>query len=187
MAKTDRAVLEESIDARLSACQFAVEYLIDGHRRFGASLDHEHPDNEQWVAIWDMGGRCLSLSNAYLDLLRRGFAVESLVTARAIREATRELSVLMTADDHVLEAMESAFSECVSSGNPRVFFYGPHPDWAVRARHVDHCVLLTEVVLTQVGSALRRAEVTGFDSRELELMADALRDPAAGAPYGPAA
>ena len=87
----ESAVLGESVRKHLAACQAEIDWLASYHREMGEGLNHEDPDSQPWVAAWLMAGRCLTLSNAFLDQQVRGFSVESMVTARAVHEGCEAL------------------------------------------------------------------------------------------------
>lgn len=81
------AKLREAIEVHLNASQVVLTDLCEAHAAIGVALGTSLDGQDVWTAFWELSGRCLSLSNAYLHLLRHGFAPEAQVIARAIHEA----------------------------------------------------------------------------------------------------
>ncbi len=92
-AMLDR-VAQPSIDLHIEVYQAAVDALITVHRSLADDTDIEMRADTRWAAIWEMGGRCLAISNVLLHDLRGGFASEAIGTLRALHEAAQLLSAL---------------------------------------------------------------------------------------------
>jgi hypothetical protein len=88
------AELQPHIDRHIAVYQEAVDVLIAAHRTLADDTDLELGANTRWAAIWEIGGRCLAISNVLLHDLRGGFASEAIGTLRALHEASQLLSAL---------------------------------------------------------------------------------------------
>jgi hypothetical protein len=182
------ATLPKRVEQHLAVMQGVVDRLVELHASAGRQTQDALEADGDWTAIWEMGGRCLALANAYIDQCRRGFVVEAQITARALHVASllafvmcdenersirtdwlagRELNprdvraALKRVQDSARQAMDAAgiepagdavdlvkefykllsgaphnarlsFEESIGV-EPRVFSYGPHPDWGMRA------------------------------------------------------
>jgi hypothetical protein len=86
-------VLQPRIEGHLLACQQAIATLIEHHRHVVEGTDLDLDAETRPVAIWELAGRCLALSNALLDQLRLGYTAETVGTMRLLHEAANLLSV----------------------------------------------------------------------------------------------
>jgi hypothetical protein len=57
------------------------------HEAFTARVAEQLAPDSKTTAFWELSGRRISLSNAYLDLLALGYCAEATVLARALHEA----------------------------------------------------------------------------------------------------
>jgi hypothetical protein len=86
--------LQPRIEKHIAVYQEVVNAMIATHRALADDTDLELGANTRWAAIWEMGGRCLAISNVLLHDLRGGFTSEAIGTLRALHEASQLLSAL---------------------------------------------------------------------------------------------
>jgi hypothetical protein len=99
MSMFEELYLEAGITQHLETCGAAIDHLCAAHAALAQAAGEILAEESAWTAIWEMTGRCLSLSRAFLDQLSHGFVLESLVTARAIHEACMLVAVFVSEND----------------------------------------------------------------------------------------
>lgn len=86
--------MQPRIDGHLHTYRIVLDALIDAHRNIGETIEFGLQERTRWTAVWEMSGRCLSLTNCLLPQLAAGFASETVPTMRAIHEAVQILTVV---------------------------------------------------------------------------------------------
>jgi hypothetical protein len=97
------AAVQRAIEAAFRAVADALEAYSMVHR----SIAKERPTvslggNGLDVAVWELMGRCLSLANALLLLLRHGYVVQSDVLLRALWETNSVLATISAPEEQEL-------------------------------------------------------------------------------------
>src|SRR4051794_30149547 len=92
------AVWAERAEARLSALRQVVVTLAAMHRSVVDRTDIDLDAQTRWAAIVHSTARCISLADALIDQLWRGYTSETAGTARVLHEAL-ELAVALSVGD----------------------------------------------------------------------------------------
>lgn len=96
--EANETVARPMIDGVLEACRIAAGELEARHREIVDKTDLDPAGYSRAAAIWLLSGREIGLLRALLVQISAGIGNESLVTGRAIHEATRVLGALIAPD-----------------------------------------------------------------------------------------
>src|SRR3954469_12535541 len=92
-------ILQPRLEGHLLVLQQSVDALIELHV---AIVDNSNLDLEaetRWIALWEVGGRCLALANLFLAELRLGYTAETVGTIRVLNEANLLLDAIAGDED----------------------------------------------------------------------------------------
>lgn len=87
-------LVQQRIDGHLAAYHSALDDLERWHQAIADQTDIDLTRDTQWVAIWQVSGRCLGYARSLLILARAGHGDEALPLARALHECDRLLEAL---------------------------------------------------------------------------------------------
>lgn len=94
--------LRPRIDAHLDMYQAGIDAIARTHAEIIDRCDLDLGESTRSVAVWDLGGRAISLANALIDQLRRGYASQSIGTMRLMFEAASLLEAFTEAPENVV-------------------------------------------------------------------------------------
>lgn len=89
-------LLAPRLEGHLLVLRESVDRLQDAHRLIGEQSDVTVVTETRWAAIWELSGRCLSLSRLLLDELALGYTAETAGTIRVLDEGVHLLHAVVS-------------------------------------------------------------------------------------------
>jgi hypothetical protein len=94
--------LRPAIEAHLDTYQHGIDFLAFAHAQVIDRSDLDLAEATRSTAVWDIAGRAISLANALIDQLRRGYGPQTIGTTRLMFEAVSLLEALIEAPEIVV-------------------------------------------------------------------------------------
>lgn len=95
-------VLRPKIESHLDAYQAGIDALARTHAELMDRSDLDLGAATRSMAVWDLAGRAISLANALIDQLRRGYGPQTIGTTRLMFEAATLLEAVTEAPEAVV-------------------------------------------------------------------------------------
>lgn len=100
-AEAERA-LRPKIEGHIDTYQAGIDALAQTHAELIDRSDLDIDEATRSTAVWDLSGRAISLADALIDQLRRGYGPQSIGTTRLMFEAVTLLEAMTEAPEEVV-------------------------------------------------------------------------------------